>query len=113
MIVLGTAPPPPPLGTVYNAVAAMPKTGLPELERYRARDGSQLAYRRYEGSDPDKVAILIHGSTGEGSNMHLMAETLLGTGTTVYTLDIRGHGQSGRRGDIDYRANSMTTWSIS
>ena len=34
--------------------------------------------------------------------MHALAEALRAPGVTAYVLDIRGHGGSGRRGDIDY-----------
>ena len=34
--------------------------------------------------------------------MHALAEALRAAGVTTYVLDIRGHGGSGRRGDIDY-----------
>jgi non-heme chloroperoxidase len=102
MIVFGVGAPPPPLASVYDAVRAMPKDGLPPLEHYRARDGAELAYRSYPGS-PSQVVLLIHGSTGNSGSMHLLAKALTATGATIYALDMRGHGQSGRRGDIDYR----------
>jgi alpha-beta hydrolase superfamily lysophospholipase len=34
--------------------------------------------------------------------MHALAQSLRAAGVTAYVLDIRGHGGSGRRGDIDY-----------
>ena len=34
--------------------------------------------------------------------MHILAESLRAAGVTTYVLDVRGHGGSGRRGDIDY-----------
>ena len=34
--------------------------------------------------------------------MHELAQALRSAGVTVYVLDVRGHGGSGRRGDIDY-----------
>ena len=37
-----------------------------------------------------------------GSSMHTLAKALYDAKTTVYAPDIRGHGDSGRRGDIDY-----------
>jgi non-heme chloroperoxidase len=102
MIVFGVSAPPPPLATVYDSVRAMPRDGLPPIEHYRARDGAELAYRSYAGS-PGQVVVLIHGSAGNSGNMHLLAKALTATGATIYALDVRGHGQSGRRGDIDYR----------
>jgi pimeloyl-ACP methyl ester carboxylesterase len=43
-----------------------------------------------------------HGSAGPGTSMHALAQSLRAAGVTAYVLDIRGHGGSGRRGDIDY-----------
>jgi non-heme chloroperoxidase len=34
--------------------------------------------------------------------MNPLAKTLQAEGVTVYAPDLRGHGSSGRRGDIDY-----------
>jgi hypothetical protein len=45
---------------------------------------------------------LVHGTAGPGTSMHALAEALRAAGVTAYVLDIRGHGGSGRRGDIDY-----------
>jgi non-heme chloroperoxidase len=100
-IAFGTAEPPPPLASVYDNVRRMDRSDLPPLERYLARDGAKLAYRAYPGGS-ERVAVLIHGSTGNSGNMNGLAKTLLAGGATVYALDIRGHGDSGRRGDIDY-----------
>jgi pimeloyl-ACP methyl ester carboxylesterase len=95
-IVFGTAAPPPPLPS-----RQLDRTGLPALSRYTARDGTALAYRAYPDSDR-RVAILLHGSSTESSVMHAPAKILQEAGVTVYTLDVRGHGGSGRRGDINY-----------
>ena len=76
-------------------------TELPALSRYTARDGAQLAYCVYPGNH-EKVVVLIHGSGTESSVMNALAKTLQAAGATVYAPDLRGHGSSGRRGDIDY-----------
>jgi non-heme chloroperoxidase len=76
-------------------------TNLPALSHYKARDGTQLAYRVYPG-EGEQVAVLIHGSATESSVMNALAKTLNAAGATVYAPDLRGHGSSGRRGDIDY-----------
>jgi pimeloyl-ACP methyl ester carboxylesterase len=60
-----------------------------------------LQYYAYR-AEPDKVAVLIHGTAGPGTSMHALAEALRGAGVTTYVPDIRGHGGSGRRGDVDY-----------
>jgi pimeloyl-ACP methyl ester carboxylesterase len=59
-----------------------------------------LAYRAYPGGG-QQVAVLIHGSAGQSPGMHALARTLNETVATVYALDVRGYGASGRRGDID------------
>ena len=69
--------------------------------QFRARDGASLQYYAYP-AETDKVAVLVHGSAGPGTSMHALAEALRAAGVTAYVLDIRGHGGSGRRGDIDY-----------
>jgi pimeloyl-ACP methyl ester carboxylesterase len=106
LLVLGTA-----LGaTIAFGTAAPPRpvqprqldlTGLPALGHYTARDGTHLAYRAYPGG-AEQVAVLIHGTGTESSVMNALAKTLNVAGATVYAPDLRGHGSSGRRGDIDY-----------
>jgi pimeloyl-ACP methyl ester carboxylesterase len=95
-IAFGTALPPRPVKP-----RQIDLTELPPLSRYTARDGRQLAYRAYPGGG-EQVAVLIHGSATESSVMNALAKTLHAAGTTVYAPDLRGHGSSGGRGDIDY-----------
>jgi pimeloyl-ACP methyl ester carboxylesterase len=75
--------------------------GVPAPRQFLARDGTSLQYYAYPAG-PDKVAVLIHGSAFPGNSMHTLAASLRAAGVTVYVPDIRGHGGSGRRGDIDY-----------
>jgi alpha-beta hydrolase superfamily lysophospholipase len=68
-----------------------------------ARDGTQLAVRRYPGSAPLTI-ILVHG-VGKDSNSvaGLAAAVRDATGAEVWTPDLRGHGASvGVRGDVAY-----------
>ena len=95
-IVFGTAGSPKPVQP-----RQLDLTNLPALNHYKARDGTQLAYRAYPGGG-EQVAVLIHGTATESSVMNALAKTLNSAGTTVYALDLRGHGASGKRGDIDY-----------
>ena len=92
---------PAPLLSVASGMKRLDLRGLPPIRRFAARDGEMLAYRAYPGAS-EEVAILIHGSAGQSPLMHAMTQSIQHTGATVYTLDIRGHGESGRRGDIDY-----------
>jgi len=100
MITYGTAAAPPPLASVYDAVAAMDLSGAPEEKSFAARDGAKLAYRAYPGSGP--AVVVIHGSTGSSLSVHMLAKALNARGFAVYAPDIRGHGNSGTRGDIGY-----------
>jgi len=102
LIAFGDSSPPPPLAAVSRAVGQSDYNGLPALSRHAARDGAALGYRRYPGSDARRVAVLIHGSAGDSHAMHGLGLALARAGITAYALDMRGHGASGQRGDIDY-----------
>jgi alpha-beta hydrolase superfamily lysophospholipase len=101
MIVFGAAPPPKPMDSISALFEQMNYHDLPAIETFPARDGTALAYRRYAGGG-DRVAVLVHGSAGGCSSMHVLAKALQAAGITVYALDIRGHGASGPHGDIAY-----------
>lgn len=78
---------------------------LPGMQPYRARNGSTLHFRRYEGpAAPRRLIVLIHGSGWHGMQFHAMARAMAGRGLgTVVVPDLRGHGPSPeRRGDVDY-----------
>jgi pimeloyl-ACP methyl ester carboxylesterase len=92
---------PPPLASISTPFDTVDFSKLPPVTRFTARDGVQLAYRRYDG-DPDRLVILVHGSAGSSISMHPLAEALAAKGATVIVPDIRGHGQSGKLGDIAY-----------
>jgi non-heme chloroperoxidase len=92
---------PPPLASISKPFTNVDFSDLPAVQTYTARDGAKLGYRVYEAGGP-QVVVLIHGSTGESSGMHPLAKALRDTGASIYVPDLRGHGNSGRRGDIDY-----------
>lgn len=96
-----SAPSAPPFMTSMAAPAGSIDQNFPSPRQFQARDGVKLQYYAYP-ADPRKVAVLIHGSAGPGTSMHALAQALSGAGITTYALDIRGHGGSGWRGDIDY-----------
>ncbi len=95
---------PPPLASIsHDARTGAATTALAPLQRYRARDGAELAFRAYPVAAPDApIAILIHGSAGSSRDMNALGTALAARGVAAYALDIRGQGGSGRRGDIDY-----------
>lgn len=93
--------PPPVMATMALAPAETTDRDLPAPRHFQSRDGVSLQYYAYPAGS-DQVVVLIHGSAGPGATMHALAVSLRAAGVTVYVPDIRGHGGSGRRGDIDY-----------
>jgi len=78
-------------------------SSLPELKRFTARDGTQLAYRHYS-ADSEKIVILLHGAGWHSRYFLPLAGFISSEGLAqVYTPDLRGHGLTPkRRGDVDY-----------
>ena len=62
---------------------------------------TELTHRRAATPGQGSV-VLIHGSSATSSSMHPMAKALSAVGFATYALDIRGHGGSGRKGQIAY-----------
>ena len=94
----------PELTSVSKAARAVDRSTMPSLERFSARDGTELAYRHYPARGPasGKIAILVHGSSGSSPAVHALADALAARGVETYAPDIRGHGGSGTRGDVAY-----------
>ena len=95
---------PPTLQSISTTARAVDRSDMPELQRFQARDGTWLGYRHYPAAPAttDRIAILIHGSSGSSSSVHALAKALAAHGVETYAPDIRGHGASGSRGDIGY-----------
>jgi pimeloyl-ACP methyl ester carboxylesterase len=92
---------PPPLDSIIKPFAHVDFSDLPAVQTYSARDGTKLGYRVY-GGDGAQVVVLIHGSSDDGAGMHPLAKALRDAGASVYVPVLRGHGNSGRNGDIDH-----------
>ena len=101
LIALDAPVSPPPMASMAQSLKRIDPREFPAPRQFEARDGTALQYYAYPG-EPDKVAVLVHGSASPGTSMHALAQSLRAAGVTTYVLDIRGHGGSGRRGDIDY-----------
>jgi hypothetical protein len=100
-VIAFSAPRPPPAVASMATISKQIKPDFPAPRQFQARDGASLQYYAYP-AEPDKVAVLVNGSAFPGTSMHALAESLRAAGVTTYVPDIRGHGGSGRRGDIDY-----------
>jgi alpha-beta hydrolase superfamily lysophospholipase len=95
---------PPELTSISTTARAVDRSGMPGLDRFHARDGTELAYRHYPARAPasGQAAIVIHGSSGSSVAVHALAKGLAERGVETYAPDLRGHGASGTRGDIVY-----------
>ena len=106
MLAFGTSKPAPPLASIGEPFKSVDFSDLPPVETIPARHGTPIAFRVWREnppmSDPALVVIAIHGSSGSSSSLHPLAKALSAQGIAVYAPDIRGHGRTGVRGDIDY-----------
>jgi non-heme chloroperoxidase len=105
MIAFGTGAPPKPLASIGDPFKKVDFSALPAVEAIPARHGSPIAFRHWDAASagtPKRVVIAIHGSSASSSSLHPLAQALQAMGFTVYAPDIRGHGATGTRGDIDY-----------
>src|SRR6202142_2315673 len=95
---------PPELMSVSKTAGAVDRSTMPGLDRFHARDGTELAYHHYPARAPatGQIAIVVHGSSGSSVAVHALADALAGRGVETWAPDIRGHGGSGTRGDIVY-----------
>jgi alpha-beta hydrolase superfamily lysophospholipase len=95
---------PPELTSISTTARAVDRSDMPGIDRFHARDGTELAYRHYPARGPatGQIAVVVHGSSGSSIAVHALAKGLAGRGVDSYAPDIRGHGASGSRGDIGY-----------
>jgi alpha-beta hydrolase superfamily lysophospholipase len=95
---------PPELTSISKTARAVDRSTMPGIERFHARDGTELAYRHYPPRSPatGQLAIVVHGSSGSSIAVHALAKTLAERGVETFAPDMRGHGASGTRGDIAY-----------
>lgn len=101
LIAFGTARPPAVAPAITKPFADIDTRSLPDLLRYKARDGALLSYREYRAFDSN-VVVLLHGSAGSGVDMHPLAMALQRAGITALVPDMRGHGANRPHGDITY-----------
>jgi len=106
MIVFGTSDPPPPMASISNPFLSVDFRDLPPLQKTPARKGTPIAFRAYSSgnaaTETERVVIAIHGSSATSASLHPLGKALRAEGLSVYVPDIRGHGATGVRGDIDY-----------
>jgi len=97
----------PPLASINNPFRDVDYSKVPKVQRYTARDGTSLAWYGYTPAPsattaPARRVVLVHGSSARGQSMHVLAQALAAEGYAVAALDMRGHGESGVRGQAAY-----------
>ena len=105
MLAFGTGEPPQMLASLGAPFRSVDFSDLPQPQKLRASHGSPIAYRVWPANpspDADLVVIAIHGSSAQSASIHPLGKALSAAGIPVYAPDIRGHGDTGTRGDIDY-----------
>src|SRR5215212_10635603 len=78
-----TAPPMLAAGNSIPGIAQWNFAELPKPQTVKARDGAPINYRLYPGR-PDRVIVLVHGSSGTDVSMLKLAQALQGAGASVY-----------------------------
>ncbi len=103
-IVFGGPKQPTPMPSINEPFKVINYPGLPEVKYFTARDDSQLGYREYSfiGNTMKGSVVIIHGSSASSISMHTLAKGIAQNGYSTYALDIRGHGVSGSKGQIEY-----------
>jgi non-heme chloroperoxidase len=106
MLAFGTGAPPEALGSLGAPFRNVDFSDLPAVQTLAVSNRSPIAYRAWlpstANSEPPLVVIAIHGSSAQSASIQALGKALSAEGIAVYAPDIRGHGATGVRGDIDY-----------
>jgi non-heme chloroperoxidase len=102
-VYLGGPRPAVAMPSINEPFKAVDMSGLPPLQTFRAGDGAPLSYRAYPAQGVRQGSVvLVHGSSASSASMHRLAQAFQAAGLSAYVPDIRGHGASGPKGDIDH-----------
>lgn len=102
-IVFGGPSLPAPMASINDPFKAIDFSDVPAVSTYRGADDRPLAYREYVPTAAQRGSVtLVHGSSASSQSMHPMAKSLSAAGYRVFALDMRGHGESGEKGHIDF-----------
>ena len=102
-IALGGPGTPEPMRSINDPFKHVDYSDLPATRHFAARDGTRIVYRPYAAQGaPRGSVLLVHGSSASSQSMHVLAKAFATAGYAAYSLDMRGHGASGRKGHIAY-----------
>jgi non-heme chloroperoxidase len=105
MLAFGTGEQPVLLASLGAPFRRVDFSDLPQPQKLQTSHGSPIAFRVWPTNPPpnaDLVVIAIHGSSSLSASLHALGKALSADGIPVYAPDVRGHGDTGTRGDIDY-----------
>lgn len=93
-----------PMPSINDPFRRTDYSDLPAAQHFTARDGTRAVYRSYTpmGAVARGSVVLVHGSSASSHSMHALAKGFAAAGYVAYALDMRGHGESGRKGHIAY-----------
>lgn len=96
-----------PLASVNEPFQSVDFSDVPPAQRYTARDGTLLAWYAYppdstRADTSNRRVVVVHGSSSRARSTHVLAQALAAQGYSVAALDMRGHGESGTRGQAAY-----------
>lgn len=96
-----------PLASVNEPFQSVDFSDVPSAQHYTARDGTLLAWYAYRPKSnlidtSTRRVVVIHGSSSRARSTHVLAQALVAAGYSVAALDMRGHGESGTRGQAAY-----------
>jgi alpha-beta hydrolase superfamily lysophospholipase len=94
-----------PLASINAPFEKVDFSAVPPSQRFTARDGTALAWLHYPATTAaaaQRRVVLVHGSSARAQSMHVLAQALAAAGFDVAALDMRGHGESGTRGQAAY-----------
>ncbi len=103
-IAFGGPHPPGAMVSVNKPFAGVDFSDLPPILHYAGKDGTHLGFRHYAATAKvvEGSIVLVHGSSASSASMHVLAKSFAKAGYEAYALDMRGHGSSGTKGDIEY-----------
>jgi alpha-beta hydrolase superfamily lysophospholipase len=104
MLAFGTSAAPQVLSSLGEPFRHVDYSDLPAVQKIPAGHGTPIAFRAWEtkSGDATLAVIAIHGSSAQSASIQALGKALAAAGIPVYAPDIRGHGDTGTRGDIDY-----------
>ena len=96
-----------PLASVNEPFQSVDFSDVPPAQHYTARDGTLLAWYAYppdstRADTSTRRVVVVHGSSSRARSTHVLAQALAAQGYSVAALDMRGHGESGTRGQAAY-----------